>query len=416
MSGIDGIPSDLLREVAESLRAIVGNEYDGRELRRDNCAILLKELMDDPSDIEIILQGMQWVPYSLRYGMAETIALYGSNGVEILLEKMEIFHEQDKYHIVLALGWIGDQRAVESLRKLIIAEQTSNYTRILALAILVTCFEDIYSKSEFLPFLLFQRDNESGKDAWWQLNKLGEEAVLWGVKEIMRKIDIRSMQWLNASDMCLKISIGFRNNQLLGKFLLKKYEYANNVDEIVFIFDIFGAIAFEEAENILLEGRSNPNCKIKAAAINAYSKLSGFKVATLIDALNDNKDIRNVRNAISALGKLDSRDKNISIAVNGLARRLLATKLNEENERWMFDLYPTAMLIIDALISINTPEALHKATEWCKAQLDSEHSARYAGYKSLSDVAYFYLQYKIETEEAEEIAKEWGKQKLEQVR
>lgn len=400
LSGIEKSPDDIAEKITRHLQVIISDVRNAGEQRSYDFAKELLELQQDPSDISIILDAIRKIEpvRQVNLPLAKLIAdTYGSNAVEILLRRLEIA-EKELIYVILILGWIGDKRAVEPLKNL---QNLGEYLQALNLVVLATCFKEENAIKELLEYLFFLRGDESGKDTWHKLPIVGEDAVLWSMDILINKIDTGTRKWWDAASMCLRICGTFSGSQKIGSFLLDNLSLSKNEDVEKFILLAIGNIKYQDGVEYLLEKLTLLDDKIRLRAIESLGKIKESRAVQPLIGLLYSKNIHIVREVITALKEIKSPD-----SINALKQKLYDNDTIQEDERLRLE--PCMpMMIIDTLIEINTPKALQEATNWCKKQLGNKRHGKYGFYKHLSDAALFYLEFKIDTNEASEVAHNW---------
>jgi len=401
LSGIEKSPDDIAERITRHLRIIISDVRNAGEQRSYDFAKELLELQQDPSDISVILDAIREIEpvRQVNLPLAKLIAdTYGSSAVEILLRRLETA-EKELFYVILILGWIGDQRAIEPLKKL---QDLGEYLQSLNLVVLAICFKETSANNELLKSLFFLKGNEYGKDTWHKLPIIGEDAVLWSMDILITHNEIGTQKWWDAASMCLKICGAFAGSQKIGRFLIDNLSLSENKHVEEFILDAIGNIKYSDSVDDLIKKLSSLDDRIRIRAIESLGKIKDPRAVQPLIGLLYSKNVQIIREAVIALKEIKSTG-----AVDALAIKVYDNDVNQEDECIKMETCPTSMVIIDALIAINTPKALAVATEWCKKQLDSKQQARYAGYNKLSDVVFFYLEYKIDSDEAYKIAQNW---------
>lgn len=400
LSGIEKAPDDVTEKITQNLRAIISDVRNAGEQRSYDFAKEFLELQQDPSDVSIILDAIREIEpvRQVNLPLAKLIAdTYGSNVVEILLRRLKTA-EKELFYVILILGWIGDKRAIEPLKNL---QNLGEYLQALNLVVLATCFKEKSAIKELLEYLFFLRGDESGKDTWHKLPIIGEDAVLWSMDILINQVDAGTQKWWNAAGMCLRICGVFSGSQKIGSFLLDNLPLSKNKDVEKFILLAIGNIKYQDGVEYLLEKLTSVDDKIRLRAIESLGKIKERRAVQPLIGLLYSKNIHIVREVIIALKEIKSPD-----SINALTQKLYDDDAIQEDE--LLRLEPCMpMIIIDTLIEINTPKALQETTKWCKKQLGNKRQGKYGFYKYLSDAALFYLEFKIDTNEASEIAQNW---------
>jgi hypothetical protein len=403
-SGIEKIPEKIQEDVREISREIIADVQNAGEDRSYDFAKEYLELWNDPSDTNVILDAIQKIePVThISLPLAKLIpSTYGASAVEILLRRLKTAKKELK-HIVLILGWLRDQRAIKPLQDLAI----SSRSKTLSLAVLAICFNDKVATLEFSSSLFFEKGPVAGKELWYKLVLIGDDAILWGIKAVLAQEILDLNEWQKAAGMCVKMCQSSAGSQMIGNFLLQNLEKAQHPEKVKFILSAFGSIEFQGAHNKLVEYLSSLDSSTRIKAIESLGKIKDQRAVRPLIGQLYSTDIFIVLETIRALKNLKS-----PLAINALSERLYDDDVNQD-EPFKFGNHPVSMKMIDALIEIDTPKALRKATEWCEKQLGNQQSAYYAGMQpSLSNVVEYYLEFKIETREAYEIFRAWKEKK-----
>jgi hypothetical protein len=408
VSGIDNISEEIRYATYNRLIANMLDVRSGGEERSADSAKLLRELRDDPSCIDEILETIEknYVE-DVNLELVKIIAEYGTNAVELLIKKLDAAQTSKRY-IILALGEIGDQRALPILMSLL----TVNDRDLRLIVMMVVAFQFRVSTVNALwrDTLLFQYDHDDGKTLWSHAQIVGPAIVpalidlfRYGVRKFSHKNGkpLRTPNWDDAPFRFCSLLTQHRQNSSTKKSLLDAFIDSSNKHFKIVMINALAEIQCSEANDMFIALLTNTDAEIQMAVIQALGAIkSTDAVPVLIGKLySDNVFI--VSKAVSALGSIGS-----SAAVQSLIKKL------ESNETARYEAFPSEQgtpidyLAMCALSQIQNETAQTAAIKWCGAHLSDQRNANW-GRESVSRKCVDYLYMKSHIPLAAQLYEEW---------
>jgi HEAT repeat protein len=412
LSGVENLPENLRAEAYKQLINRMKDVQDAGEIRSLESARFLRELRDDPSAVEEIIETIEnnYVEF-VNAELARLMAGYGVNVFELLVKHLETARHSKRF-ILLALGFLGDSRAIPVLKSMLSGQD--GLIRMTALMVLVTCFHDPDASQNWESHLLFRENYEDGKTLWHVADDCLGAAVIPLLFQVFQHSAslpedplIGRERWGDADERFLSmLERNYQKNSQVDEALLARLAQSPDVEFQHLILRALGAIQSEKAVDILLENLSSQEEDLQIAAINALGKINAPQaVAALIGKLYSQNAFV-VAAAVRVLGEIRAAE-----AVPALLKKLKSNEVARSVEIPTDYGYPIDFLSMQALVEIKTAESLDAATDWCRAHLGDTRKLNW-GHRgdTIAEECLNYLEYMIQTDRAHAYWREWHEQ------
>lgn len=374
-SGVDNVPEPLREQAHDDLLASILNVRTENEIISLDAAGVLRELKDDPSVVERILDALDANRVDVvRARLARMVAGYGRKAFDVLTRRLETGGYYSRRIAILALGYLGDARVTLLLRGLL--EHADADLRMTALMVLATSLHDPYVTEEWEHTLRFHRgkryedskllwsyvDDAVGAEVFPLLLQVFEKAAA-EPQEVRNRNAFRGGLWGDAGDWFIWVlNHRYQQDAQVEAMLLNRLQRATDPALQRLLVQGLNAVQGANSVDALLESLASPDIDVQCAAIAALARIkSPRSVYDLIGKMYA-RDQFVVMEAINALGELGAE-----AAVPRLVEKLGSADVARHEDIPNHFGYPIDFLAMQALVQIGTREALEQAYAWCQA-------------------------------------------------
>lgn len=412
LGGADNVPDEFRIRTHDLLMDSVLNVTEGAEIHSLSAAHFLKELRNDPSVVEDILNAVD--KNHIEFAgprLAKLLAGYEKYAFNVLVKRLEVAG-RSKQLILLALGFLRDERAVLILRSMLAGQD--GIIRMTALMVLTTCFNDAQATAEWERTLLFRENYEDGKSLWLVVDDILEADVIPLLLQVLRRglempedTRINRGHWGDADQhFTAMLERRYRKEKKARAeeiLLAAAKEQRNPTLLQSVILNALGAIQSEKAVEVLINSLSHPDPEVQIAAMRALSQINDTSAVHALIGQVYSKNPFVAEAAIRALGEIKSPE-----AIRVLKKQLDRTDAALHPEIPTFFGYPLDLLAMQALVEIKTDEALDAAAKWCRDHLADDRKFNY-GHRgeTVTEVCAEHLGRILQTDKARLYWQEW---------